>query len=470
MYRICLFVAVTLLAGCVSPQARRAAEAETLFNGVLSKPLVSDSIMREGDVLSFQISHSGNAQAAAGLVFQMEASCTSDRATLLYLGGGGRMYPGLNAHQYSTGRAVPANVLGVLKSNPDFIKACASTPASDWRVVKGSGEDQWVLIDRNSLKTDGAELRFWAAYDNPLIGFDAPYDAPYAQKRERYAVDCGKQTYRVVAGYDLDANNTVTDGQDAVALTATAISGSNDDYNQLFKLACDKPESAAQLPKFVARAKKTAPVTLAPLSPAVASAIKNLNMPVAVKPLSYVEVAGQSTYKAKTTDMREERFIGIDSASQQMTLRLSGTHYESDAVSFHGLFDLAKLSRFGVSKGPSMKDSSSVINLSFTGDWQHMPINERLNYNATVRSTNTLFGKVEERQDSNDCTVIRELPASELNVTLSGSAKELTCSKKDDEYKRLNTYYYLSDYGYFFFARTGKNSFYYSDLALKTLR
>ena len=470
MYRICLFVAVTLLAGCVSPQARRAAEAETLFNGVLSKPLVSDSIMREGDVLSFQISHSGNAQAAAGLVFQMEASCTSDRATLLYLGGGGRMYPGLNAHQYSTGRAVPANVLGVLKSNPDFIKACASTPASDWRVVKGSGEDQWVLIDRNSLKKDGAELRFWAAYDNPLIGFDAPYDAPYAQKRERYAVDCGKQTYRVVAGYDLDANNTVTDGQVAVALTATAISGSNDDYNQLFKLACGKPESAAQLPKFVARAKKTAPVTLAPLSPAVASAIKNLNMPVAVKPLSYVEVAGQSTYKAKTTDMREERFIGIDSASQQMTLRLSGTHYESDAVSFHGLFDLAKLSRFGVSKGPSMKDSSSVINLSFTGDWQHMPINERLNYNATVRSTNTLFGKVEERQDSNDCTVIRELPASELNVTLSGSAKELTCSKKDDEYKRLNTYYYLSDYGYFFFARTGKNSFYYSDLALKTLR
>lgn len=222
--------------------------------------------MREGDILNFQISQSGNALAAAGLVFQVEASCTSDRANLLYLGGGGRIYPGVNAHQYSTGRTVPASTLGMLKSNPDFIKACANTPSSDWRVVKGSGEDQWVLFDRNSLKKDGSELRFWAAYDNPLNGSDAPYDAPYAQKREQNAVDCGKQTYRVVAGYDLDVNNTVTDGQDVVPLTSTAMSGSNNDYDLLFKLACDKPESAAQLPKFVARAKKTAPVTLAPLS------------------------------------------------------------------------------------------------------------------------------------------------------------------------------------------------------------
>ncbi|POA49403.1 hypothetical protein C1893_07215 [Pseudomonas sp. MPR-ANC1] len=470
MYRVCLFAAVTLLAGCVSPQARQAAEAETLFKDILARPLVSDSVMREGDILTFQISQSGNAQAAAGVVFQMEASCAADRANLLYLGGGGRMYPGLNGHQYSIGRAMPANVLGMLKNNPDFIKACASTPASDWRVVKGSGEEQWVLFDRNSLKKDGSELRFWAAYDNPLIGFDAPYDAPYAQKRERYAVDCGKQTYRVVAGYDLDADNTVTDGQDAIALTSNAISGSNDDYELLFKLVCEKPESAAQLPRFVARAKKSAPVTLPTLTPAVTSAIKQLNMPDAVKPLNYVEITGQSNYQGKTIEMREVRRFEIDSASQQLSLHLSGANYESDAVTFRGLLDLAKLSRFSVSKGPSMKDTSSVINLGFSGDWQHMPVNGHLAYKATFSSTNSLLGKVDERQENTNCTVVRELSASQLNSTLSGLAKELRCSKEGDEYNRVNTYYYLSDYAYFFFARTDKNRFFYSDLVLKTLR
>ncbi|PTT72803.1 hypothetical protein DBR26_04305, partial [Pseudomonas sp. HMWF007] len=156
--------------------------------------------------------------------------------------------------------------------------------------------------------------------------------------------------------------------------------------------------------------------------------------------------------------------------SQQLTLHLSGANYESDAVTFRGLLDLAKLSRFSVSKGPSMKDTSSVINLSFSGDWQHMPVNGRLAYKATFSSTNSLLGKVDERQENTNCTVVRELSASQLNATLSGSAKELKCSKEGDEYNRVNTYYYLSDYAYFFFARTDKNRFFYSDLVLKTLR
>lgn len=470
MHRITLLAAITLLAGCVSPQARQAASAEALLNGLLARPVVADSIIRDGDVLSFQVSKLGDTQGASGLVAQLQASCTADRGNLLYLGGGGRLYMGRNPRQYSAGRPVPASVYPSLKNNPDFIKACANTLQPDWRVVKGAGEEQWVLIDRNSLKTEGGELKFWAAYDDPFIAFDLPYDAPYAQKREHYAVDCSKQTYRQIAGYDLDADNTVTDGQESFPLTSKAIAGSNDDYELLFKLACEKPASIAQLPAFAPREKKPLPVTLPAVSEAAMKAIKGLSLPPASKNLSYVDVVGKSTYKSTTTDMREERFVGIDKASGQLTVRQVGKSYESNDISFRGLFDLVSQARYGSAKETSMKDSSSLLSLSFSGDWQRMPVNGALGYSLTTRSINSVIGKASEIQKTFECTVIRDLSAGELNATLSGAAKELSCHQLKDEYERVDTYYYLQDYGYFFFASTEKNRFYYHDLTLKTAR
>ncbi|MHA3734699.1 hypothetical protein ACXR0M_03375 [Pseudomonas sp. Eth.TT006] len=404
------------------------------------------------------------------MLAQLEASCTADQGKLLYLTSTVRRYLGANGRQYSVGLPIPAAAYPALKRNPDFVRACAQTPQPDWRVVKGSGEEQWVLIDRNSFKNEGGELKFWAAYDNPFVAFDMPYDAPYAQKREHYAVNCAKQVFRQVAGYDLNADNSVTDGQDRISLTSTAIAGSNADYEMLFKLACENPQSIAQLPVFVPRAKKTLPVTLPKVSEAALSAIKSLNMPSVSKPLSYVEVVGKSTFKSTTSDMREERFLSVDAASGQSSQRLTGKSYEGNSVTFRGLFDLVRQSQYGAGQASSMKDSSSLEALTFTGDWRHMPVNGKLGYTTRSTSFNSLIGKSSEISRSNECTVVRDLFASELNATLSGGAKELSCRRDNDEYERVDTYYYLQDYGYFFFARTDKNRFYYHDLTLKTVR
>lgn len=470
MYRVSLLVAVTLLTGCaVTPQARTAAsQAET--GGILMRPIVQDSIIREGDVLSFQTSDTGNAQAGSGILAQLEASCTADRGSLLYLTSSVRRYLGGNGREYSVGLPIPASAYPTFKGHPDFIRACAQTPQADWRVVKGSGEQQWVMIDRNSLKTEGNELKFWAAYDNPYVAFDMPYNAPYAQKREHYAVNCSRQVFRPIGGYDLNVDNTVTDGQDRTSLATQPIAGSNDDYEMLFKLACEKPQSIAQLPVFVPRAKKTLPTTLPAVSDKVLSAIKNLNMAPVSKPLSYVEVVGKSTYESTTKDMREERFLGVDAVSGQSTQRLTGNGYEGNSVTFRGLFELERQTEFGVGKPSSMKDGSSVEELSFSGDWQHMPVNGKLGYSIKLRTSNSVIGKLGEISRRNECTVVRDLSAHELNATLSGGAKELSCQQKNDQYGRMDTYYYLQDYGYFFFARTDKNDHYYHDLTLKTVR
>lgn len=470
MYRVCLLVAVTLLSGCVATPQDKQAAAGAGDSGILLRPIVTDSIIREGDVLSFQVSETGSNQAGSGILAQLEASCTADRGSLLYLTSSARRYLGTNSHQYSEGLPIPAAVYPALRRNPDFIRACAQTPQPDWRVVKGSGEEQWVLIDRNSLKNEGGELKFWAAYDNPFVAFDMPYDAPYAQKREQYAVNCTTQVFRQVAGYDLNAANTVTDGQDRTSLTSTAIAGSNAEYEMLFKLACEKPQSIAQLPVFVPRAKKTLPVSLPKVPEEALSAIKRLNMPPVSKPLSYVEVVGKSTYKSTTSDMREERFLEIDAASGQFSQRLAAKRYEGNSVTFRGLFDLVRQSLYGKGSSSTMKDGSSMEELHFTGDWQHMPVNGKLGYTTRSRSFNSLIGKSSDISRSNECTVVRELSAGELNATLSGAAKELFCRQDNDEYERVDTYYYLQDYGYFFFARTDKNSFYYHDVTLKTVR
>ena len=470
MYRFCLIVVVSLLTGCVAtPQAKRVS-AQTEATGILLRPIVTDSIIRDGDVLSFQVSETGDAPSQTGILGQLEASCAVDRGSLLYLPSTARRYFGGTGLQYNVGFQIPASAFSVLKSRPDFVRACAQTPLPDWRVVKGSGEEQWVLIDRNSFKNEGGELKFWAAYDNPYIAFDMPYDAPYAQKREHYAVNCTQQVFRQIAGYDLNAENTVTDGQDRAQLTSKAIAGSNADYEMLFKLACEKPQSAAQLPVFVPRAKKALPVTLPAVSGTVLSAIKGLNLPPVSKPLGYVEVVGKSTFKSTTTDMREERFLGVDNASGQLTQRLSGERYEGTSVTFRGLFELVSQTRFGAGRPNAMKSSSSVQEVSFSGDWLHMPVNGKLGYTTQVRSLNSLIGKASDISRINECTVVRDLPASELNATLSGVAKELSCRQEKDEYNRVDTYYYLQDYGYFFFAHTDKNRFYYHDLTLKTVR
>lgn len=446
---------VVSLAGC----ATHGRKSDNDLKATLAQPLVQESILREGDVLSFQLllPQSGNTVRTS---VQIEAGCSSPQLHLLYLEGAKRVYS-MGSSQYSSARPLSAELWATLAANPTFVQACAQTPKADWRLVKTDDRDNWVLLDRNSVSTNAGETRFWAAFDNPAVLNDPPYNAPYAQKRERFAVACNTGTFKQLAGYDLDARNRVSDGRVDVSPTPQPIAGSNADYQALFALVCGNGQETARLELFKPRLKAPAKIALQSVQPEVLTAIGQLDLGKPSHFLKFVRTGGTATYKGKTSPAGDERFISNDVPSGQLNITARGDGYESQVVSWRGLIPLVSKASYGGSGG--MAQSSVTSRLSFSGDWKTLPIGETVSYTYNNATLNSIVGAYGGPAKTNRCKVERELKASELNPALSGNAKALACTEEPDEYKRVDHVYYLADYGYFFQASTDKNSFFYSD-------
>lgn len=415
--------------------------------------------MREGDLLSFKLPLPQSDYTVRTGV-QIEAGCSSPQLHLLYLDGARRVYP-RGASQYSPALALSADLQTTLAANPTFVQACKQTPKTDWRLVKTSDNDNWMLLDRNSLSTDNGETRFWAAFDNSKVLNDLPYNAPYAQKRERFAVSCTAGTYKLLVGYDLDARNRVSDGRVDVSATPQLIAGSNADYQVLFALVCGNGQQTAQLESFKPRLKAPAKIALQSVQPEVLTAIVQLNLAQPNHSLKFVRTGGTATYRGKTEPAGEDRFISSDVPSGQLNIMARGQGYESQQVNWRGLIPLVSKESYGGSGG--MAQSSAISRLSFSGDWKTLPIGETVSYTYNNATLNSIVGTYGDSPQTHRCKVERELKASEISPGLSGSAKALVCTVEPDEYQRVNHVYYLADYGYFFNASTDRNSFFYSD-------
>lgn len=442
---------IATLSGCAT-QANR---VDQMFAVTLGQPLVENSIVREGDLLSFELLMP---EFKTGMrpTMQFEAACSSPQLYLLYIDGSQRVYP-LKAGRYSKARELSADLYAKLAANPTFVRACAETPKPDWRLVKSDDRDNWVLIDAASIKTVQGETRFWAAFDNPTVLNDLPYDAPYAQKREHFAVSCANSTYKELAGYDLDARNRVSDGRVDSFPTPRAMAGSNDDYELLFKHVCATPEKIAALPVFKPRLKAPANIALTSVQPQVLAALAPFKQDKPARTLKYVHFTGTSTMKGKTSNSTSEQFISQDAASGQQAIALRGDGYESQSVSWRNLIELVSKSTFS-----SMAESSTLTQLSLTGNWKELPVGDTVVYQINRSTLNSLLGSYNKQQVTR-CVVERELPASELNPKLLGSAKALSCRTDDDKYNRVNHLFYLTDYAYFHESSTDKNEFFYSD-------
>lgn len=452
---------VVSLAGCVTS----ARKADNDLKATLAQPLVQESIMREGDLLSFQLllPQSNNTVRTS---VQIEAGCSSPQLHLLYLDGARRVYS-MGSSQYSSARALSADLQTTLAANPTFVQACAQTPKTDWRLVKTNDRDNWVLLDRNSVSTVNGETRFWAAFDNPVVLNDLPYNAPYAQKREHFAVVCATGTFKLLAGYDLDARNRVSDGRVDVSPTLQPIAGSNADYQALFALACGSAQQTAKLESFKPRLKAPAKITLQSVQPEVLTAIGQLNLGQPSHSLKYLRSGGTATFKGKTSPSGEDRFIDNDAPSGQLSITTRGDGYDSQEVNWRGLIPLVSKSSFGGSGGMAM--SSALSRLNFSGDWKNLPIGETVSYTFNSATLNSLVGAYGDTPKTNRCKVERELRASELNPSLSGTAKALACTQEPDQYQRVDHVYYLADYGYFFKAGTDKNRFFYGDYRIEAV-
>lgn len=468
MKRIALLTAIATLASCSSKGPDGGLDndqAQGMFKEAMSQPLVPQSIMRNGERLSFMLLQPKSETSPFGFLLQVDASCTTPSANLIYLDGVKRIYfPSPNG-QYMPPKPIPQRQVEALASNADFTRACAATPAPDWRVLSGSDDEQWVLIDRSSLQTVEGKLQFWAAFDSPLIGHDQPYNAPYTQKRERYSLDCAAQTFSLLAGYDLDQSNTVTDGGVFFEPKTYSVKGSDPDYQTLFNSACSKPEALAQLAPFKPRSK--APMSLADprvQAPAL-SAVKQLNLPPPGKALKHLVETGTATLKGQSATFSEEKFLSQDKASGQLAIQTKGGNFDGKAVSFRGLTPLAHQTLY---RGDAaMLDSSSLNSIAFTGDWKKMPLGSTLGYVTDGKMSNSAVGEYGQERQTFTCQVEQQVPAAQINAALSGQAKKLRCSRAGDTIKRVETVYYLEDYGYFFRAGIDPNEVFHEQRVLK---
>lgn len=462
MQRLILSIILVALAGCASNAPHN---TDDYIDTLLAQPLSEQSLMREGDVISFQVVLPPTADIPQQRSAQVQASCSTPSIDIAYLDSPQRTYFVTRDH-YGPPLTLPARFHANVLKNPSFAAACKTLPQPDWRKVKGGDGEPWVLIDRNSLRKDGNAVQFWAAYDQPQILLDLPYNAPNAQKREHYRVDCSKRTYSLLAGYSLDAKNQVTDGQVDPKPLAKSIAGSSQDYQQLFGLACANPEQIAALAPFAPRVKNPATTAhLPPLNLSVKAALNRQQLPKPPRTLTYLEIVGTSTIKGKPSPLRKELFLATDSNSQQMMIRTLGSGYESEEISWRGLVRLVSQTNFSAES-----ESQALTSLSFKGDWQHMPVGSTLSYARQGATRNTQTGQYDNALKVTECSVERELPANTLNTHLGGNAKALDCHLKGDGYKRVDHLFYLVDYGYFFSASTEKNDIYYSDLRIQSVK
>jgi hypothetical protein len=478
--RLGLALGLSLLAGCgthpASDSPPAAAEdslpvastdAERMLAQTLAGTPVAASVMRDGQRLSYSVQLPATDAASASSA-QLDATCDGASARLIYLDGAQRVYLGSPNGQYAPATSIPAKYLPLLKANPAFARACASTPAEDWRVAHGKGAESLILLDRASLKTENNLQQFWGAYDEPVLGHDQPYAAPVAQKREHYSVDCGQQRFSLLAAYDLDDKRTVTDGVVFDDPKPEPMTGAHADYRLLFDLVCKHPEKIAQLPAFTARALAPSDLTPPGVAPAVITAVKRVALPSSPKALKQVLEVGTSSLKGQAGELREDVFFEQDKATGQLLSRVRGQGYEGSSVTFRGLFPLAEKTRFQ-SGGQAVTNIQHLLSLSFSGNWQQMPVGEQLQYTSLGETVSSLAGSSGKTSTLVRCAVDADVPASSLNAALSGTARKLRCSTDGDEYKRVETVFYLMDYGWFFKAGVDPNGFYSEQRTLQVV-
>ncbi|NWE17931.1 hypothetical protein [Pseudomonas sp. P7548] len=444
MKRIAVVVALSLLSGCSLQTMNSRAKAEPAFAEVLKQPPLVDSILRDGDDLSYQVQVTPGKGASVPDIAQVRASCATPSASLLFLESPGTPAADGQPKRFTVMRELTPQVIDYLKQNAAFIDACARTPRPDWRVVSSTATQRQLLIDRASLKATADTLQFWGAYDEPFVLINRLQKMPYAQTRLHFQANCSRQTYRTLASFGIHKKNVVTFGKTETSPQDAPFSTAESDTQALLNAACGPAAALERLPVATPRDKITQTLMPTPLPPAVLDAITALGLAKPDKTLSHLVVKTEFG----SSSLQNQVFIETDAASGQLHLRHVSDFSTHDDVTFRGLIPLTYQAQYEF-EGLTRTAATTVEQLSFSGDWKQMPTGTTLGFSYT---THERSNERDERNYTRDnlCLVKRQLPASKINSALSGDAKELDCQTIGSGNTTLSTVYYLQDYGYFF--------------------
>lgn len=438
MKRLAIVFALGLLGGCSLKPVKSGPE----FGEVLKQPPLADSILRDGDQLSYQVHLTTSKGSNVPDIAQVRASCATPEASLLFLESPGSLAANGQPVRFTVMRTFAPEAVGYLKQNSGFIDACATTPRPDWRLANGTASGRQGLIDRASLKPVGDSVHVWAAVDEPFILTNKLKKMPYAQTRMHWQVNCSRKTYRTLATFGLNENNVVTFGNIENAPQDQPFNSAETDTQTLLNAACSP--TLAQMPTATARTKSEQILTPAPLSADIEQATHALGMPTPSKTFRHLVQKRDMGYGPMQIDL----YLEPKAQSGQFTIRNVTQYSTYTTTTWRGLFNLTFQSQYKMD-GINVSSASHLQQLSFIGDWQQMPVGATLGY-STVEMNRTTTQEDRALIRNTRCVVKRELPASKLNSALTGTAKELSCTTTGEKYSATSSELYLQDYGYFF--------------------
>jgi hypothetical protein len=450
MTRFAIVGLCTLIAGCASAPAPVNKSPPMTMADLFKEPLQANSLMRDGDTLSFQVSIPERNISTTRSTLQVQANCNTPSATVLFLD------TTFVSSTHPTSRKSPMNrplseaLAARLMQNPGFTNACAQTAPSDWRIVQGSDGERRLMIDRNSLQGEGISRLFWGAIDEPTLLTDADYKVHFGQTRTRYRVDCTRQTYQVLSAFQLDEKDRITRGT-VFSDTPQKTFEQNADVRTLLNAACAPTPQLSSLAPYSPRSKVASSYQSGPVKAEVLKSIADLKLPPPLKSINRVVVRSHNLgYLGGTPSQSEQRY-GTDPQSGQLLLQWPGKMSDTRSVNFRGLLTL-RLDRQYTDRELPVSYAVDTDKLTFTGDWRAMAVGSSLGYQITQQRRSTLNGNSLE-VETLECVVERQIDASQVNSSLQGGAKELSCTLQGEELKATATMYFLQDYGYFFRTR-----------------
>lgn len=441
---------LSLLAGCSIRQPP--AEPPTSADDLLARPIIADSVLREGPRLQLAL-----ALADGGSAF-VSLECAADQAELLYLDGTQRVYPG-RVNGYAAPLPLSAAKVTALKQRPAVAALCAQPANADWRaLVSGPGGDT-LVIDRNSLVDGNGVRRFWGGQQLPVTLQTPRYGAPVRQWRESLAADCTGRRYRLLARYGLDDSGRVTDSQLA-AQGQEAFTTAPVERRALLEAACDRRDALLAAPRMrqiEAAAKPPAappPSTELPaVQPQPLQALKALGLPTPRLAVQRFVEEGESRYEGQTHAYREEVQVSAGSMPGLLRFSAQGKAARVDSLNWRGLIDLVRRTRIDEGNLP-VEELASLDQLSFSGDWRTLTLGSQVGYQARQTLTGNLKG-TEQREIRLSCKVVGEGEARKILASLSGRAKALECRHGEASHGPLSRWTYLEDYGFFHLTSVG---------------
>lgn len=404
--------------------------------------------LNKGYVLPFSEFKSGNTvNFSAGGLQQgfpvLSYQCNDRRIFINYIWDEKNEYANGNKN-YAPAKEI---ALARVQKMEDFQKITAlCTQAPDYRILQ-QGKDKLIVTDINQISTEtNGKIGLWLLYPNQNVLYDLPYNAPFEYKAERVTANCDLKRAAMLHGFDV-YQHRVSDAA-LLAVSAAAIEP------QTMRNICSRNHQ--KLPSYTFKENLSElQIEQKPIND-LSALIQSYQLGKPAKTIRQISIGGESTHKNKTEPLNELYLIESTETANIFKVIIKGEGYRS--VSYQFLGDWQRLSEntdFG-----DMKSNDQLVKYRQSKAWPELADGVRFDVSTETLRLNSLFGQYTSKEQQN-CQIIQTIRAAKLHPAISGNAKEIECTSKGDQYKRVFTGYFLEDYHYYVHLKTSANAFHW---------